>query len=559
MIGHDYLPHPRERMRRNILSATPQASAARRLLILMVGFVFVYGVVGARMLDIATPSYQVSPIATAQASFIADERKRPTITDRNGNIVAIDIAAASLFADPAKISDTHNTARKLASLLPVDESVIKAKLQNPNKRFVWIARYLTPKQQAVIHNLGLPGVGFKQEYRRVYPHGELFSHILGYANIDNKGLAGLEKFLDQNPNDDSVALSLDMQVQHAVREELFASMREFDARGATATLLDIRNGEVVAMVSLPDFDPNHPMQSPPRNRFNQATLGVYEPGSVVKSFTVAMAIESAGLEPDEIFDASEPMRIGKFSVRDFRPQARPLNIAEILAHSSNIGAAKLAFQVEEQQHRQFWKQLGLLDAATLEVPETGKPITPKKWGRLERATISYGYGVSVSPLQLVSATATLVNGGMRVAPTILHQPHMHVEGERVLSKETSETMRSLLRQVVLSGTGKNADVPAYPVLGKTGTAEKVTANGYDKNKRRTFFLSAFPAQRPQYTLIVMMDEPKASASPSGYATAGWTTAPLTSRIVKRVAPLLGLHPAETHTSPERYAHLIAQP
>ena len=559
MIGQDYLSHPRERMRRNILSATPQASATRRLLILMVGFVFVYGVVCARMLDITMPNYQVNPIATAQASFIADERKRPTITDRNGNIVAIDIAAASLFADPAKISDTRNTARKLAALLPVDESVIRAKLQNPNKRFVWIARYLTPKQQAVIHNLGLPGVGFKQEYRRVYPHGELFSHVLGYANIDNKGLAGLEKFLDQNPNDDSLALSLDLQVQHAVREELSASMQEFDARGATATLLNIRNGEIVAMVSLPDFDPNHPMQSPPRNRFNQATLGVYEPGSVIKSFTVAMAIENAGLKPDAVFDASEPMRIGKFSVQDFRPQARPLNIVEILAHSSNIGAAKLAFQVEGDQHRQFWKQLGLLDSATLEVPETGKPITPKKWGELERATISYGYGVSMSPLQLASATATLVNGGMRVAPTILHQPHMHVEGERVLSKETSETMRSLLRQVVLSGTGKNADVSAYPVLGKTGTAEKVTANGYDKNKRRTFFLSAFPAQRPQYALIVMLDEPKASASPSGYVTAGWTTAPLTGRIVKRVAPLLGLRPAETHASPERYAHLIARP
>ncbi|MCY4031412.1 MAG: penicillin-binding protein 2 [Hyphomicrobiales bacterium] len=559
MIGHDYLPHPKERMRRNILSATPQASAARRLLLLMIVFVFVCGVVGARMFDMAAPNYQVNPIATAQASFIADERKRPTITDRNGNIVAIDIATASLFADPAKISDTDNTAHKLASLLPVDESVIKAKLQNPNKRFVWVARYLTPKQQAMIHNLGLPGVGFKQEYRRIYPQGELFSHILGYANIDNKGIAGLEKFLDQNPNDDSVTLSLDLQAQHAVREELSAAMQEFDAQGATATLLDIRNGEVVAMVSLPDFDPNHPMQSPPRNRFNQATLGVYEPGSVAKSFTVAMAIESAGLKPDAVFDASEPLRIGKFSVRDFHPQARPLNIAEILAHSSNIGAVKLALQVEENQHRQFWEQLGLLDAVGLEVPETGKPITPKKWGELERATISYGYGVSVSPLQLATATATLVNGGFRIAPTILHQPHVHVEGERVLSKETSDTMRALLRQAVLAGTGQRADVPAYPVLGKTGTAEKVTANGYDKNKRRAFFLSAFPAQRPQYALIVMLDEPKANASTFGYATAGWTAAPLTSRIVKRVAPLLGLRPAEIHTSPEQYAHLVAQP
>lgn len=559
MIGYDHLPHPREKLRRNILSATSQASAARRLLILMVCFVFAYGVASARLIDIVLPNYQVNPIATAQASFVADERKRPTITDRNGNIVAIDIATASLFADPAKISDTHNTARRLAALLPIDESVIKSKLQNPSKRFVWLARYLTPKKRAEIHNLGLPGVGFRQEYRRVYPHGELFSHILGYASIDNKGLAGLEKFLDQNPNDDSVALSLDLHAQHAVREELSASMREFNARGATATLLDVRSGEVVAMVSLPDFDPNHPMRSPPRNRFNQATLGVYEPGSIAKSFTVAMAIESAGLKPDAVFDASEPMRIGKFSIQDFHPQARPLNIAEILAHSSNIGAAKLALQVEEYQHRPFWEQLGLLDAASLEVPETGKPITPKNWGELERATISYGYGVSVSTLQLASATATLVNGGMRVAPTILHQPHARAERERVLSEETSDVMRALLRQVVLSGTGKSAEVPAYPVLGKTGTAEKVTANGYDKNKRRTFFLSAFPARQPQYALIVMLDEPQATASTFGYATAGWTAAPLTGRIIKRVAPLLGLRPVETHTSLERYAHLVAQP
>ena len=559
MIGRDCFTPGAENTGKGFFSDAPDAKHARRLLFLMTCFVFICSVVGARLVDLATPSYQVAAIPEAHAALDLGEQKRPLITDRNGRILAIDIATASLYGDPAKISNSDAVANALAGVLPIEEAQLHAKLDNPQKRFVWLARYLPPRQQAKVHDLGLPGIGFRREYRRVYPHGSLFSHILGYANIDNQGLAGFEKFLDHNNNgSDRVALSLDLQAQHVLHDELLRAMEEFKARGAVACLIDANSGEVVALVSLPDFDPNHPMKSPPRARFNQATLGVYEPGSVFKPFTVAMALESAGMQPEDVFDVRKPMRLGGFSIKDLHPQGRPLNIAEILTHSSNIGAAQLALEVEEKEHREFWQRFGLLQPAEIELPEIGAPLLPSKWGNVERATISFGYGVSVSPLQLASATATLVNGGFRVTPTLLRS-HDSSKQERILSEETSLAMRGLLRQVVHAGTGRGADVPGYAVLGKTGTAEKITGGSYDKDRRRSFFLSAFPAQEPRYALVVMLDEPKGHAGTFGYATAGWTAAPVSGRIIERVAPLLGVAPVEKDNTPERYAHLVAQP
>ena len=562
MIGRDYSQPAAPRWRRHFLFGTPESAPARRVLFLMAIFVFVCGVVGARILDLTMPQYQVAAISQAIAAVDTGEQKRPMITDRKGNILAIDIATASLYGDPAKIADIDQVASALAAVLPVEQHRLRARLDNPDRRFAWLSRYLTPQQQAQVHDLGLPGIGFRREYRRVYPHGELFSHVLGYANIDNQGLAGFEKFLDQNnpPTvaDNSVALSLDLQAQHVLRDELMAAMQEFRARGAAACLMDVHTGEIVALVSLPDFDPNHPMKSPPRARFNQATLGVYEPGSVFKSFTTAMALEANGLRPEDVFDVRAPLRIAGFSIKDFHPAERPLNIAEILTHSSNIGAAQLALQVHEEAHREFWQRLGLLQAAQLEIPEIGAPLLPKKWGDIERATIAFGYSVSVSPLQLASATASLVNGGYRVAPTLLRRSEPAPQ-TRILSEETSFAMRGMLRQVVRVGTGRKADVEGYPVLGKTGTAEKISAGRYDKNRHRNFFLSAFPAPEPRYSLIVMLDEPKGHKGTFGYATAGWTAAPVTGRIIARVAPLLGLRPVQQDLTPERFAQLVEQP
>ena len=561
MVGRDYSEPATPRWRKRFLLGIPEDVSARRVLLLMAGFVFVCSVVGVRILDLTLPQYPVAAISKAIAAVDQGEHKRPMITDREGDILAIDIATASLYGDPAKISNIDNVARHLATVLPLPEHTLRARLDNPQRRFVWLARYLTPRQQAQVHDLGLPGIGFRREYRRVYPHAELFSHILGYANIDNQGLAGFEKFLDQNnmhDSEDKVALSLDLQVQYVVRDELLAAMQEFRARGAVACLMDVNTGEIAALVSLPDFDPNHPMKSPPRARFNQATLGVYESGSVFKSFTTAMALEAAGLQPEDVFDVRAPLHISGFSIKDFHPAERPLNIAEILTHSSNIGAAKLALLVEEEAHREFWQRLGLLQAAQLELPEIGAPLLPKKWGDIERATLAFGFSVSVSPLQLASATASLVNGGYRIQPTLLRR-HEAPPQTRILSEETSLAMRGMLRQVVRVGTGRKADVEGYPVLGKTGTAEKISGGRYDKNRHRNFFLSSFPAQDPRYALIVMLDEPKGHEGTFGYATAGWTAAPVAGRIIGRIAPLLGLRPVQEDLTPERFAHLVTQP
>lgn len=573
MVGCDLSGFVARKWRKNLLVGAGEGASPWRVLLLMVGFVFFCSVVGARIVDVTMPQYRVAAISEARAAPDPGEQRRPVITDRKGRVLAIDVATASLFGDPAKISDINFVARELASVLPVEEKTLRARLDNPQRRFVWLARYLTPHQRAQIHDLGLPGIGFRKEHRRVYPHSELFSHILGYANIDNQGLAGFEKFLDESGSvglerrnwgdgGDMVALSLDLQVQHVLRDELLVAMEEFRARGATACMIDTRTGEVVAMVSLPDFDPNHPMKSPPRARFNQATLGVYEAGSVFKSFTIAMAMESGGLEPEDVFDARHPLRVGRYSIEDFHPQARTLNVAEILVHSSNIGAAKLALHVEEKDHREFLQQLGFLQSAVLEVPEVGAPLLPRKWGDVERATLSFGYSVSVSPLQLVSAAATLVNGGFRITPTIVRRDAPLALGERkqILSEDTSHAMRGMLRQVVRTGTGRKADVEGYNIVGKTGTAEKIGANGrYDKNRRRTFFMSAFPVQEPRYALLVMLDEPKGHKGTYGFATGGWTAAPVSGRIIERVAPILGVHPVEHDPTPERFARLVAQP
>lgn len=573
MVGHDYSGLLATDSRKNFLAAAPRGASASRVLVLMTCFVFVCSVVGARIVDLTMPRYPVAAISEARADLEPGERKRPVITDRRGRVLAIDVATASLFGDPAKISDIDLVARELASVLPIGEKSIRARLDNPQRRFVWLARYLAPHQQAQVHDLGLPGIGFRREYRRVYPQGRLFSHVLGYADIDNRGIAGFEKFLDESgatgpelrrrgEKDNAVALSLDLQAQHVLRDELLAAMEEFRARGAAACMIDVRTGEVVALVSLPDFDPNHPMKSAPRSRFNQATLGVYEAGSVFKSFTIAMAMESGGMQPEDIIDVRNPLRVGKYLIKDFHPQERPLNVAEVLVHSSNIGAAQLALHVEENEHREFWRRLGFLRPASLELPEVGAPLLPGKWGDVERATLSFGYSVSVSPLQLASATATLVNGGYRVQPTIMRrsEPFAPDGQERVLSETTSLSMRGLLRQVVSAGTGRKANVDGYKVIGKTGTAEKIGANGrYDRNRRRTFFLGAFPAQEPRYALIVMLDEPKGHKGTFGYATAGWTAAPVSGRIVERVAPILDLQPVENDSTPERFANLVAKP
>jgi cell division protein FtsI (penicillin-binding protein 3) len=403
---------------------------------------------------------------------------------------------------------------------------------------------LTPAQKQDVLAFGNPALKLREATSRVYPAGEVTAHTVGFASSDLRGLSGLELYLDHLQEEADVApifkTSLDIRVQHAVRDVLRDSMAQFSAKAGGALIVDAHNGEILSLVSLPDFDANAPMRNGAGAHFNRMTLGVYELGSIFKVFTAAMALDSGMVAPHETFDTTEPLEIGRYKIDDPHGEARLLSIEEIIVHSSNIGSAKLALRVPEEVHYDFLQRLGFTDALDMELPERTAPLTPTRWTDIERATSSYGHGISVTPLHAVMAGAAMVNGG------ILYQPSLRKVGlpvgERVISAKTSAELRAMMRAVVASGTGRQADVPGYQVLGKTGSAEKPQAGGYNTDALVTSFLGAFPAHAPRYAMLVMLDEPQATADTYGYNLAGWNAAPAAAEIVRRIAPLLGVLP-----------------
>ena len=478
--------------------------------------------------------------------------QRADIVDRNGVVLATNLDVHSLYADPRVIKSPKAVAAKLAETLTgLDQSVLEAKLSS-GRGFVWIKRGLAPRQVYVINRLGIPGLSFVPEQRRTYPLGSLVAHVVGQADIDNRGIAGIENQFDDvlraHPAT-PLALSLDIRFQHVLREELAAAIDTFDALGAAGVVVDVSTGEVVAMVSLPDFDPNRTERPSDDNvRFNRATLGVYEMGSTFKAFTVAMALETGTVGITDGYDATKPLRLARFTIRDFHAQNRWLSVPEIFMHSSNIGAAKMALDVGGDAQKAFLARLGLLDAASIELPEVGMPLFPGRWRDVNVATIGFGHGIAVSPLQIASATAALVNGGTLHRPTLMWRDpgtarsNADSASPRVVSDKISYRMRQLFRLVVEQGTGRRADAPGYPVGGKTGTAEKSGANGYDRDRLLSSFVGAFPINQPRYVVFAAIDEPKGTEETRGYATAGWTAAPVVGRIVARIGPMAGLEP-----------------
>jgi cell division protein FtsI (penicillin-binding protein 3) len=476
---------------------------------------------------------------------------RAPIYDRNGNLLAVTLDSVSLVANPRKIIDAADAARKLVSVLPsLEPSRVKSKLSS-GRSFIWVKRHLTPAQQKEINDLGIPGVSFRKEEKRVYPMGALAPHLIGYTDIDNNGIAGVEKYFDdrlggKTPEDaGSVYLSLDIRVQYALRDELTRFMSLFQAIGATGMVMDVKTGEILAMASLPDFDPNRPQDFPRGSKFNKATLGVYEMGSTFKTFTTAMALDLRSVSLRDGYDATKPIRIAGFRIRDDHAKKRWLSVPEIYMYSSNIGTAKMADAVGPKRHKAFLSKLGLLKKPVIELPEIGAPILPLRWNTLETMTISYGHGLSVSPLQLSSAVSSIVNGGIFRNPTIIRQsPNSVTEGRRVIRKSTSNVVRRLMRLVVERGTGRKAAAKGYLVGGKTGTAEKAVNGRYKRDALITSFVSAFPMNDPRYVVLAMLDEPKGNASTHGFRGAGWTTAPIVSRLVSRIGPILGVVPVD---------------
>ena len=522
-----------------------------RLIIAGALFCLAFLVIGARLVEVAGFKGGETRLARLHVAE-RPEVARADIVDRNGVLLATTLDSPSLYADPKLIKDPEAVAQKLAALLPdVGESEIAARLA-ADRSFVWIKRQLTPSQEFEVNRLGIPGLQFQTEGRRVYPKGNLAAHVVGYADLDGKGLAGIERGFDDILRDrhEPVELSLDVRVQYILRDEIARQVAEFSAIGGMGIVMDVTSGEVVAMVSLPDFDPNTPGSANEETIFNRATLGTYEMGSTFKIFNTAMALDDGIATLSSSYDATNPIRIGRFVIHDDHAQRRWLTVPEIFEYSSNIGSAKMAIEAGTDRQKDFLGRLGLLKAPSFELPEIGAPLVPSPWRPINTMTIAFGHGLSVSPLQMATAVSAVVNGGILRRATLIKRPAGYApSGQQVLSPRTSEEMRRLLRLVVERGTGKLANAPGYLVGGKTGTAEKVTGGRYERHGLLSSFIGVFPITEPRYLVMVSIDEPQGTRVSHGFATGGWVAAPAVGRVVARMAPLMGIPPVD-EDSPE---------
>lgn len=516
-----------------------------RLLVAAMSFTLAFSLVGWRLVDLGLMADQHEPSLARSLASDTLETGRADIVDRNGVVLATTMPTASLYANPQHVRDPETAAERLAEVLPeLSPAELRAKLTS-GRSFVWLQRNLTPRQEYAVNALGIPGLYFQSEQQRFYPHGSLAPHVVGFTGVDNEGLAGIEQSFDEvlRGSAQRLALSLDVRVQHQLATELAAAMQEFSAIGAAGIVMDARSGELLAMVSLPTFDPGNAGAASADARFNRASLGIYEMGSVFKIFTTAMALDRGVVTLADGYDVRQPIRVARYTIRDFHPKNRWLSVPEIFMYSSNIGTVHMVMDAGTAVQQDFLDDLGLLKPAAVEVSEVGQPMVPSPWREINTMTISYGHGLAVSPLQLAAAVGTIVNGGTEVRPTLLRQdPESLPRGAPVLSPETSAQMRKLMRLVVVKGTGGKADAEGYLVGGKTGTADKVAGRGYARNARIASFVGAFPMDEPRYVVFAMLDEPKPTKETFGYATGGWVAAPLVGRLVERIAPLLGIAP-----------------
>lgn len=536
-------------------------AARQRLMVLVILFAGAFALLGLRVVDLGLlQAFSISQDRSGEAP--APPAMRADIVDRNGAVLATNLKVASLYAEPRHVLDPAEAAARLARIFP-DLSI--AELEDSlssGRSFEWIKRKLTPRQVAAVNTLGIPGLKFTEEEQRIYPHGRLAAHVLGFADVDGRGLAGVEHALDRRLSDAGrgpapVALSLDLRVQHAVTDLLAQAVGVFKAVGAGGLVLDIYSGEVLALVSLPDFDPHHVADAPKEARFNRMTKGVYELGSVFKAFTVAQALDGGVASLADGYDASEPIRAAGFLIRDDHPKNRFLSVPEIFVHSSNIGAAKMALDIGADRQKAFLDALGLLRPAALELPEIGRPLLPERWRDIATMTISYGHGIAVTPLQAGTAVAAMVNGGIHRPATLLADSERRTMVETpVISERTSANMRQLMRLAVTRGTGGNADVPGYRVGGKTGTAEKAFEGGYRRDALITSFAGVFPVDSPRYLVLTMLDEPNGIPATQNFRSAGWNAAPLAGGIIQRIAPILGVEPREEDEGLYRRASLL---
>jgi len=539
--------------RRFISSAEHALDRARlRIVVVLFMFVLMYGAIGAKLATLSlmsdAPEIPEMRASSGEMSMVS----RADIVDRNGTVLATSLPTVSLCADARRVLDSAEAIEKLKEVLPGLDTPRLTKELEGSKRCAPIRRHLTPRQYYAINKLGIAGLEFSPDETRVYPVGRLTAHVLGYTDIDSKGIAGIEKSmntqLQRSPQ--PVELALDLRLQTIVQRELRRAIEEFRAQGAAGVIMDASSGEILSLVSLPDFDPQIAGEADDNAKFNRATLGVYEMGSTFKVFTTALALESGLIKPSDRFDTTHPLEVGGRTIRDFHPSQKPLSVAEIFMESSNIGAAKMADKLGSGRQRAFLGRLGLMEKVPLELPEVGAPLVPAaaNWNNATTMTVAFGHGIAVNAVQITAAIANIINAGIPVRPTLMKHPRPpgapENEKDRIVSARTTAQMRALMRLVVKEGTAKAAEIAGYSIGGKTGTADKIINGQYNKNARLSSFIGVFPISAPRYLVFAMLDNPAGNAKTRGYATGGWTAAPVVGRIISQMGPLMDLPPQD---------------
>lgn len=558
----DVIERENLRLRHEVMREKAKSRAEWRLKVLVMGVVAAFAVIGVRMGTLAATD-PVEPRAAVRGNEIV--ATRADIVDRQGRVLATNMLTHSLYAQPRDMVDPARVAAELASIFPdLDAKALQRRFTD-GRSFLWIKKVLSPEQMQRVHDIGDPGLYFGPREMRLYPNGTLAAHVLGGASFGAEGVdsaevigtAGIEKALDARLRDPAqsgipLTLSLDLTIQATVEDVLDSGMKMMNAKGAAAILMEVKTGEIVALASLPTFDPNDRPQPPTTGQpsdsplFNRAVQGVYELGSTFKIFAAAQAMELGLVGPDTLVDANSPMRWGKFTIKEFQnhnygPMA---TVSDIIAKSSNVGAAHLALMIGGERQRAFLTAMGLLSPPKVELIEApgAEALIPDRWSDIVTITAGYGHGIASSALNLAAAYATIANGGVKVTPTLLHG-QTHEPGPRLLSEQVAHDAVAMMRRVVTEGTATLADVPGYEVAGKTGTAEKPKrGGGYDEDKVINTFACVFPANDPKYVLLVTLDEPVETSGPEPRRTAGWTSVPVAAEVIRRVAPLLGLRP-----------------
>lgn len=525
-------------------------SGTSRAALVAMAMAAMFSVLGLKASLVAMSPAEDGPQALAASDA---ELRRADIVDRNGELLATSVTVYSLFADPRAIWDAAELVDGLATVFPdLRQDELVTRLKDRSRRFEWIRRGLTPRQRQAVFDLGLEGLHFRTESHRAYPRGSQSGHVLGHANVDGRGQMGVERTFDERlaGGGEPLRLTLDSSVQFALEDELERAAMLHDAIGAAGLVIDADTGEIRALASWPAFDPNRPAEATDDQRLNRVTGALYELGSIFKPLTIAAALDAGAVRPGDVFNTKDPLVIAGKSITDTHPGAASVDVAHILADSSNIGTVRIASALGKDRLLAAYENMGLTDPPAFDFLYAEAPLVPERWGPLETATLSYGHGIAVTPIAFARAFAALANGG--VAPSLTLTPHDEKEpGTALWKPETASLVVDMLRLAVTAGTGLEADIPGYEIAGKTGTAEKPVPGGYAPDRNITTFAALFPASSPEFVVLILLDDPKAGEGEG--ATAAWNAAPVAGRVIERVAPFLGVKPDFSASDPDTHA------